>query len=447
MFLNTLLSIGVLYTGLTNILVLTGLENIPCFFTVPFTPIILLLFFVPVSIRTILFYYRIQRFKIISEKEIFQKTFDRYKKRGGEGIEEEDLDRLLMNSKQSTFSLTMDLFPKLCPWFFKPKTSNSNLVTSVISNSHRGSEAQTIDSTAVGDMQAILSSEYTRVKFFGSYRFGILLFMIGAIIFITIGVILLVQNEVFACSGCDIYETKSTGIIIMPVLVVEMYYLYKVKGEPDPLWIRRELIILFVMNVLGVCVVLFLSNSDPGSIEESGVFRWNTLYQYIIFANFIIIIPLQVWYDTRGEKVDYVEINKDFNRLLKSEIGISYFKTHLTQEMSLENLLFYQEARTWKAQYRKHSLSRRVIHLRRIYETYLKPYSRLEINILHTDLLRIEEALKAKKFKVTVLDAAIKEVRKLMAADSFPRFKTSQLYEDYRQGLIEHEGTVQGVTI
>lgn len=444
LFLNTVAAFGLLWAAIPDISISDGDSNLPCFLSVAYTPFLLLFSLSPLTIRTISFYYRIQHLKMLSKSKLFQPTFERFRVRGAEPIDDDDLDRVEENQKLTQKPLNgwccnrKQLLASERNSALLPDTEAqvSEHGSQILSGSHRSPV------TEHSDLK--LSAEFKRVAFLASYRFGIILFLIGFLMFGGLGLYLVFDEGVFFCQGCELYRTPKTAFFVVPLILLQIFYLWKIRKEPDPFWIRRELTLIFVTSIVLITLITLLNRIDPGDLEANRVYSWSMLYYFSLLFFYCISIPLQLFLAYRNSKtLLYEDAYKDFNKVMRSEIGRMCFRTHLVEEMSLTNLLFYQEVKAWKSLYRTTKKGLSFMRFKRIYNTFLAPNSRLEINIQHNHLQLIQAAIANEKISIKSFDIALIEVKKLMVTDSFARFQCSRHYQIYRKGILDEDESLK----
>jgi len=107
----------------------------------------------------------------------------------------------------------------------------------------------------------------------------------------------------------------------------------------------------------------------------------------------------------------------ELSLLIADAVALAAFKRHLVSEFSVENLLFWLDARHYS------SLSRLEMPSRawHIIDLYVKPLAEMEINLPHEIVLKLL-ALVPKDCDSQTFREAENEIYKLMVQDSYPRF-------------------------
>ncbi|KAJ3432446.1 electron carrier/ protein disulfide oxidoreductase [Anaeramoeba flamelloides] len=128
------------------------------------------------------------------------------------------------------------------------------------------------------------------------------------------------------------------------------------------------------------------------------------------------------------------EINS-LTKLLTIPTGIAFFKEYLCTEFNQENLMFWQEVKSFK----QNCVTQRQITktAKQIISKFIKPESLFEINIDFQCRTRILNQLKKKDLTIEMFDQAHKIVFDHLNLNSFDKFKYSKYYPICIKYLIQ----------
>ncbi|KAJ3423658.1 hypothetical protein M0812_30192 [Anaeramoeba flamelloides] len=118
--------------------------------------------------------------------------------------------------------------------------------------------------------------------------------------------------------------------------------------------------------------------------------------------------------------------------LLTIPIAVDYFKEFLCEELNQENILFFQDVKSFKQEFRSQKKMQQ--KAKKIYKKYIIPGSLFEINIISKDRKDIIEQIENKKFKSNMFDNAQETIFRHMNFNSWQPFVSSDIY----QNLIKH---------
>lgn len=171
------------------------------------------------------------------------------------------------------------------------------------------------------------------------------------------------------------------------------------------------------------------------------------LLQIVAFKEMMLIgVPLSSipWRETIEHLKSLIQAPKfalpdsfdDFRKFLEHPICFQFFRKFLISELSDENLRFWTDVERYRlitvVALEKMNIASQ------IYDTFIKPGAKNEINISHNNKLKIQEKFQTTpvhaiveedvKQNTNIFEAAAKEILGLMQSDSFDRFRKSDLW-------------------
>lgn len=217
------------------------------------------------------------------------------------------------------------------------------------------------------------------------------------------------------------------------IIIVNVIVLAYIRGRPDPLLLARETEIAWLVSGALAVVAIILIRVDPGQFvgREDSPWSWMILLDWSFFMFFVIIGPLPVAISaTPGSKYQDDDNLGEF--LEKDDAALKCFTRYLATELSVENILFFSEAREWRKEYEGLDYDIRQKQAEHIYQKYFTRSSEFEINISAMQAESVHAVFKNNKTaERDVFTDSMHEVYLLMSRDSFPRFKKSALYKLY----------------
>mmetsp|Transcript_9335 Transcript_9335/g.15165 ORF Transcript_9335/g.15165 Transcript_9335/m.15165 type:complete len:885 (-) Transcript_9335:156-2810(-) len=115
--------------------------------------------------------------------------------------------------------------------------------------------------------------------------------------------------------------------------------------------------------------------------------------------------------------------------VITDPVGIKYFSSHLRQECSHENIVFWRQVENFRTKWKdKDYTKEQLISTARIlYSQFFTGSCLMELNIDARTRSKIRKKFEKKEVTENVFDVAQKEIYDLMKNDSFKRFKKSRL--------------------
>lgn len=134
------------------------------------------------------------------------------------------------------------------------------------------------------------------------------------------------------------------------------------------------------------------------------------------------------------------EFSKDpLGYCLQNPEFLDSFKDYLTKTYCMENLLFYLETRDFEANWAERSEEERKAEAQRIYDTFVRPGSELEVNLDETTRELIAQNLKGEAIPADFYEKSGRETYTLMETDSFSKWKRTRDYATIwkREGSLD----------
>jgi hypothetical protein len=238
-----------------------------------------------------------------------------------------------------------------------------------------------------------------------------------------------------ACVGCelDLIQCFVPTAWVTLVSVPLIYILRHRRGDPDPLGIVKEGIVL--ANVTGIwgyisiaCILL-----DPnGIMYQTRQFNWHYIATPAIFLGHFITCPLQV-YLAKRERNERTNSNNaqhlvELENILNgSQDELESFSEYLKSEFSYENLKFLLEGRDFKVRYPLLSPEDEMEQVNYLYHAFIRAGSLMEINLSSRNRARIAELVHAQRKNKTpapadIFDEAMQEISIMLSLDCLQRY-------------------------
>ena len=219
-----------------------------------------------------------------------------------------------------------------------------------------------------------------------------------------------------------------------------VYYVFKVRGEKDPLGIRKEILLAVVVGfslgmiaVIGYIIDPWVQNA--GNIAE---FWWDW---FIVFAALVfhtVTCPLQIYYAIRTRRHVPDVTFKDFVAILDDPTAMQLFSAHCVSEFCVESVKFYQQVRTFRSVYNAATPEQRARLAGEIYTYFVQPGSVWEVNISSDHRREIDHifdgvenpiAVDPNRIHIEMFDRARDEIVDLLRRDSYPRWCKTDTYK------------------
>lgn len=275
------------------------------------------------------------------------------------------------------------------------------------------------------------------------------------------------DEDIRTTSGDEDCDKKWADIVLVVYVCVYVaifsFFAIKMRQVVDGFKIKEELRFTGVICIVGL-IPWFLFNTVFEDVNID-TFPFSTLIVLIITCAALIAStgwPLyRSIYKPPNLQFHIPDDISSLESLLGDEKGFQSFKEFLTREFSVENLLFWDDVRQFRAEKAKginplneHQMARN------IYSKYIISGASFEVNLPGNIVDDLEKKLKAEYTKSrshlsveerkeshayssadsltgavqTVFDAAEHNIFKLMETDSYQRYITSDLYAD----LVQH---------
>eukprot|EP00511_Aplanochytrium_stocchinoi_P009098 CAMPEP_0204870832 /NCGR_PEP_ID=MMETSP1348-20121228/33762_1 /ASSEMBLY_ACC=CAM_ASM_000700 /TAXON_ID=215587 /ORGANISM="Aplanochytrium stocchinoi, Strain GSBS06" /LENGTH=247 /DNA_ID=CAMNT_0052024871 /DNA_START=724 /DNA_END=1467 /DNA_ORIENTATION=- len=237
-------------------------------------------------------------------------------------------------------------------------------------------------------------------------------------------------------------------VVIFLLVLSLLRALWYIRKEPDVLGLYDELYYSSVVFIGLAVISLMFGIPDTGGVYSDGKFTWSYLLCFGALISFTLIAPKQIFRSYFMESFDDEVNHLGLSAILNSEIGINYFKIHMINELSIESILFWQNAMAWKNAYRTTSVLIREENYIRIFKTFIEHGSIMQINISYDTYENVlRDADRSKNIPETVFDECMTQAVYLMSSNAYPRFLRSELYQRYLSaargesgGILENQG-------
>mmetsp|Transcript_15682 Transcript_15682/g.17707 ORF Transcript_15682/g.17707 Transcript_15682/m.17707 type:complete len:473 (+) Transcript_15682:165-1583(+) len=270
------------------------------------------------------------------------------------------------------------------------------------------------------------------------------------VVLIVVSLAASVRWERAECTNCELDNGIHSGMLVTLIVIAGFVLraLWSIRKEPDVLNLYFELYNSSIVFVILGTSGLILQNIDFGDIVEDGKMNWLYLPAIAYLLSFSIIVPKQIFRSFFMESFDDSVNHLGLRTILNSQIGINYFKIHMINELSIESILFFQNAMGWKSAFRTTSVHIREENYLRIFNTFIERGSIMQINVSENTYKNVlKNADRSKNIPESIFDECIDEAIYLMSSNAFPRFLRSELYQRYLSAargdmgtLLENEG-------
>lgn len=257
-------------------------------------------------------------------------------------------------------------------------------------------------------------------------------------------------------------------------------FTFKLRQVVEGFRIKEE---LFVTALIAPFVFIpwFLFNSSFEDVNND-IFPFSTLCLVLgVVAQFTVSTIWPLWQSLTPPSMDAIVVAPaDVNTLagvLSTKKGVMTFKSFLTKEFSVENVLFYEEIEQYRGKKASGEESEEVLVMeaQRIYAKYIIPDAPFQVNLPQNIVKDLDGSVRnilapnpelynmqpgeAEVNEIgyvapatpTIFDASQKEIFKLMNTDSFPRYQRSEYFREFveevektaaQTKIFEEEGIV-----
>lgn len=236
------------------------------------------------------------------------------------------------------------------------------------------------------------------------------------------------KKVVMVCTTCIV------GIVCILLLLI---YAGLIRRS-DNWGIRKEILGCFVVSILEsshqmICEIFYCESESTylNHFKYGNIVSGLTVLGILGFAG---VYP--VWMSYRMHNLERIKSKGEKLEIILKNSGKLYarFKQHLLSELSVENLMFYEEV----AKFQRLMNARQMLRSRdmewtvaeSIYYEYIAPGAPSEINVSFKDRQAVTEAIEISRDKwvdATVFDKVQAEVFRLISRDSLPRFLRVEL--------------------
>lgn len=293
-----------------------------------------------------------------------------------------------------------------------------------------------------GHENFLLTPDLKRLAFMSTERFGIISSIAGIAVSMVLSFVLsfltcpeLKEGET-ECERLTVSSRESL-VFVVPSLLIGCWCVVlgcQVRKFPDVLKIMREIKVTFIIGFVSFSIGSVLKVIDAFRIEDSPdyVFDYGISIDFAFMLIFCYTVPLQVYIATKGCK-NGVDSKLCFNSFVEDRIGQRLFRTHLINELSIENLTFYLEVKQFKQLFEmaEGSSESQKQCATEIYAKFLSGQHQTQVNISYQARDKIEKLLSNDEVSGTLFDGAFWEVYSLMQSDSYPRFKLTSEYKQF----------------
>jgi len=433
--LIVLITLSIAFTWSLNLRMIIGKDDFPCVLLWSYTLVVFFWVSWPVVVRAILFYTRIKLNRVLAER-----AFTHFL--------EESMEAQSSGANFETGPSTRQL-KRFSRDARKKKSTPATAVAhgdareGSLSIESQGaisaSDYSNMRSSGTPDVNMVgVESSVRRAKYLASYQFG---FIITAIpIFLATLFFLVRSRGYYGCVGCTGPSNSLLGSMIafgLVMIATSLYIFWMLRAEPDPLKIKKELVIVMVtlaFSTVGWFIIQFI---DPNDADGQGKINY---WLFVLPFHLIVVITMlfpSIFIKTSlalsdASKIDDQEV--PFKKVMESNIGRQLFKAHMAHELNIENYYFWREAIKWRDTFSDQTEERRLLRFRFLVETFIESGSMLEINVGGDYVEAVEEVTHGRKpLSEDVFDDCIREVYQLMVFHSWPRFQSTNMY---RQGIL-----------
>lgn len=272
-----------------------------------------------------------------------------------------------------------------------------------------------------------------RLRRFSGTKFGMLIYCIGLLLWIVLS--LRQFSSLFGCFGCSAenFPLIELYLLAVGILAFTFILLFRIKNEPDPMRIKEDL--MFVAFSAMACISgWLLAQFDPNDLELNGEFTWMYIW---VLCGFLMTygmlrfpinrLGLSKRKKSMARKLGAID-SVTLDEVLKTTTGKKLFKTHLMNELCIENFYFYQEVGAWKKAFEQSRCPELVLKETKaiIIEKYIGTNAPYRVNISFA--MAQEIVNHADRLVVADFDAALNEVAYILNSDVFPRFKKTKTF-------------------
>jgi hypothetical protein len=267
-------------------------------------------------------------------------------------------------------------------------------------------------------------------------------------IVITIGV-----NPIYTelCNGCTSESGARIFVIIQGVglCILVLQFAYRSRRYQDPWGIRLESIAYVIAGLFGILGYI-LWEFVPSSPNFPFAFLMYVGSWGIIFVQTFGVYGIAWIYD--GNNTSTIIDDSTHNRgktlleVLDDPLACHDFEEHLTNELTIEALLFYREVKRYRDLWSELNDSTRRVRAKRIAKTYISPNGVYAINIPSHISSKILNAVKDKNYRFddlqskSLFDEASKEVLTLLG-NSYRRYVINQQNKQHKIGTVAISST------
>jgi hypothetical protein len=238
-------------------------------------------------------------------------------------------------------------------------------------------------------------------------------------------------------------------LIVACGLTMLLFVVYVLRRIDDTLLIRKEATVgtISMLISLGSFILVLHAPFPPFNILYKYVSQFFVTYLFGFLAPVVVfgLHPLYLSYkfEKSGSKLMGFDL-ESFIATLKDKSKFQILKEEAAKSFSLENIMFYEELKRFYAlQGYDLVMAGHVIEennninfndattdilkkYTQLYEGYLKPGARNELNVPSAVRDPLSEALKTKKVKLDAMEPVKNEVLKMLYVNTFPRFLKRQ---------------------
>lgn len=284
-----------------------------------------------------------------------------------------------------------------------------------------------------------LPEELQFQEFLASKRFAssffLFVFLIGVIISLPIHFSRFKVSS--SCEGCTLDDFLYFSIFyFVSAAIFSIYGLLVLRKEPDALKIKNEIIVLLIsFLVINFIFVLPLDTFVPDIVED-GKFDFSLISCVQLLLVFTYLTFYKVWSLKRRSNNENAEFILSLDDILQSEEGLKSFSLYLASRLSLENLLFYIQAKTFQKHFSEFTSDEINRKATKIHKVCLDQTSSFAVNLPYALRKQLDERLIAEEVDEHHFDEALKAVFDLME-DCFDDFLKTRYFRAYKKDIIE----------
>lgn len=241
------------------------------------------------------------------------------------------------------------------------------------------------------------------------------------------------------CNGCRL-KTQEMILLLVPtsvICVVGVVSVRRLRHKPDPLGILQESYLAFLVTLILSIPAFTLVFIDPSGIDRKGLWTWDVLLAIVITTVHTIVCPLQIVITIAMTRAAVK--NVELSRILEIPEGRALFAKHLIHEFSVENLKFWEEASSWRENYKENDEATQHKAIT-IYKTFIGGSAPLALNLPFDVVRSIDDGFKKDIGNISknVFDGALKEIYHLLESDAYRRFSRTKKFKEF---LFVHDFT------